>query len=415
MKRTRASLLALLIGALAFLLPRSTPHTLAQTPIVILSSTHENRFPQGLVFRISAQSTSPIENITLSYQIEDADTTALARLSFQPASQVAAEYRLNPNLIYLAPDTGLSYHWIIEDRAGNRLESPATALTYTDTRFPWQRLTQGGVTLYWYGTAPAQALLQVATQGLERVSSQIGITYKHPQKIFLYQSKADMEPALPQRSETYSQETVTLGIRLSPQVLLVLLGQEDVATTIAHELTHQVVHQAIEGSYSGIPAWLDEGLAMYAEGELPPSYQAALDRGIRGNNLISVRSLSSPAGDPGQVNLFYAESFSVVKYLVESSGRGKIVELLGVFKEGSGYDSALKRVYGFDMDELDHRWREYMGAPPAPTPQPITPTQPQAAQKKPVPVPLIALGAVGWVAAVTLTLAAGGQLLKRRG
>ena len=32
-------------------------------------------------------------------------------------------------------------------------------------------------------------------------------------------------------------------------------------------------------------------------------------------------------------------------------------ELLNTFKQGSGYDEALLKVYGFDMDGLDALWR----------------------------------------------------------
>jgi hypothetical protein len=32
-------------------------------------------------------------------------------------------------------------------------------------------------------------------------------------------------------------------------------------------------------------------------------------------------------------------------------------ELLNTFRQGSGYDEALERVYRFDMDGLDTLWR----------------------------------------------------------
>jgi hypothetical protein len=35
-------------------------------------------------------------------------------------------------------------------------------------------------------------------------------------------------------------------------------------------------------------------------------------------------------------------------------------ELLSIFKQGSSYDKALMRVYGFDMDGLDSLWRDWV-------------------------------------------------------
>ena len=40
-------------------------------------------------------------------------------------------------------------------------------------------------------------------------------------------------------------------------------------------------------------------------------------------------------------------------------------QLLGVFSQGSSYDEALLRVYGFDMDGLNDLWRDYIRTPEA--------------------------------------------------
>jgi hypothetical protein len=37
-----------------------------------------------------------------------------------------------------------------------------------------------------------------------------------------------------------------------------------------------------------------------------------------------------------------------------------MLELLNTFGEGSSYDGAVNRVYGFDMDGLDSLWRQYI-------------------------------------------------------
>ncbi|GAI55589.1 unnamed protein product, partial [marine sediment metagenome] len=39
---------------------------------------------------------------------------------------------------------------------------------------------------------------------------------------------------------------------------------------------------------------------------------------------------------------------------------GKMLELLNTFGEGSSYDGALDKVYGFDMDGLDALWGNYV-------------------------------------------------------
>jgi hypothetical protein len=130
---------------------------------------------------------------------------------------------------------------------------------------------------------------------------------------------------------------------------------------IAHELTHLVIHQMILNPYNDLPTWLDEGLAMYTEGELGAEFIAYLKKAIAEDSLISVRSLSSPfSAYAAEASLSYAQSCSLVEFLITSYGQGKMLELLNTFKEGSSYDGALEEVYGFDMNGLDTLWRDYV-------------------------------------------------------
>ncbi|OGO18476.1 MAG: hypothetical protein A2Z15_07915 [Chloroflexi bacterium RBG_16_50_11] len=128
--------------------------------------------------------------------------------------------------------------------------------------------------------------------------------------------------------------------------------------TIAHELTHLVVNQVTSNPYNYLPNWLNEGLAMTSEGELELSFVLALSSAEAEDRLISVRSLSSPFSTyADQAVLAYAESYEIVFYLIDKYGREKMFELLHTFKQGSGYDEALLKVYGFNMDELNSLWQ----------------------------------------------------------
>jgi len=137
---------------------------------------------------------------------------------------------------------------------------------------------------------------------------------------------------------------------------------------IAHELTHLVIHQVTLNPYSGLPTWLDEGLAMNTEGTLLPELSISLDKAITGGSLISVRSLSSPfSAYPSESYLAYAQSYSLVEFLISRYGQGKMLELLSTFREGSSYDEAIEMVYGFNMDGLNTMWRDYVTLSAQPT------------------------------------------------
>jgi hypothetical protein len=128
---------------------------------------------------------------------------------------------------------------------------------------------------------------------------------------------------------------------------------------LVHELTHLVVRQATFSPYGQLPLWLDEGLATYNEGPLDLFLQSYLEEAISKDELISVRSLCSPfSAYSEKAYLSYAESYSLVDYLLDSYGHDKMLGLLTLLKEGRTYDEALTEVYGFDVDGLDASWRE---------------------------------------------------------
>ena len=356
---------ALLVLVLV-LLTMVSPLVRAQEGITVTTNTYEYSFAEQIVFRLMAESSSEINAITLMYRVGVEPVTNRAYPEFSPAKQVKAEYIWQLQRGEIPPGSDVEYYWQIEDAAGNALKTEPITFTYMDDRFTWQSLNEGKAVLYWYDADQAfgQSLLSSAVESLARLEENVGVELEKPVKIIVYQSKADMQEALISQGATFEEQIITLGTVVAPDTVLLLGTHQDVDRTIAHELTHVVVGLATDNPYAEIPAWLNEGLAMYNEGELREDNAKSLEKGIRENRLISVRSLTSATGNPVEVNLFYGEVYSVVDFLLKSYGKEKMSELLKVFKEGALADDALMKVYGFDQDELDAQWRESIGVPP---------------------------------------------------
>lgn len=356
------------LTALAFailLLASVSRPSLAQEGITVISNTYDSLFAEEILFRLEARSESEIEKIVLLYRIDGEEVINRGYPDFIPAKEVAAEYVMDLQRGEIAPFSEIEYFWRIEDAAGNKLDTKPVSFVYEDDRFQWESLTQGKVTLCWYDAdrAFAQRLLDIALDSLARLEEEVGVELEEPVKLVVYQSKADMLGALVPRGEVFEAQVVTLGTVVSRGTVLLHGTHRGVEKTMAHELSHVVVHLATENPYAGIPAWLDEGLAMYNQGELPGANRQALERATRENRLISVRSLTAPTGKPEEINLFYGEVHSVVEFLLKTYGKEKMAQLLAVFKEGAAYDDALMKVYGFDQDSLDAQWRESLGLP----------------------------------------------------
>lgn len=362
MKRWKSAALAL---ALLLLMSIAQP-VLAQEGIAITSNTYEFSFPEEIIFRLQAQSANEINEVTLFYRIGLEGATSWAHPDFTPGKKVSAEYTLHLQRGEIPPFSEIEYFWCIEDGAGNELDTEPVTFAFEDDRFTWDSLTQDKVILYWYraDSAFGRRLLDSSVEALERLEEKVGAESEEKIKIVVYQSKADMQEATIWRGEVFEEHIITLGMVVAPNIVLLHGTHSDVDRTIAHELTHVVVGLATENPYSEIPAWLNEGLAMYNEGDLRGGNAAALEEAIRRNRLISVRSMTSITGAPEKVNLFYGEAYSIVEFLLEAYGKEKMAEILAVFKEGTLTDDALEQVYGFDQDELDVLWREHIGAPP---------------------------------------------------
>lgn len=129
--------------------------------------------------------------------------------------------------------------------------------------------------------------------------------------------------------------------------------------SLPHELTHVVLSDRF--ATVDPPRWADEGLAVLAD---PPEKQARhaneLNKAIRGAALFRLPELMAQSGDACRLrpDVFYAQSTSLVNFLVMRGTRGQFLDFL-MRVEKEGYDEALRGVYAMDgvaaLEKLWHR------------------------------------------------------------
>jgi len=365
----RAIPLALVICL--FLILSSPGPVQAQSELAILDNSAQAEFPYKLNFNLSAQSAINITDIRLHYIVDRvslAQVTSEVYIDFVPAPKIDVSWTWDMRKTGgLPPGSSIEYRWIIKEASGNRIETAPIQVQFDDTRYPWQSLTEGKVTIYYYQGGPSFAgeLMVASHQALARLAENTGAYLKKPTKIYIYANTQDLQEAMIYPRDWTGGRAFTrystIAIGIAPDELI--WGKR----AIAHELTHLVIHQMILNPYSGLPSWLDEGLAMHAEGKLELQFIAFLNTAIDKGSLISVRSLSSPfSAYPEQSYLAYAQSYSLVDFLISSYGQEKMLELLNTLREGSSYDEALEKIYGFDTDGLDTLWQDYVTMPAQP-------------------------------------------------
>lgn len=333
----------------------------------VLKSSVEASFPLQIAFNLEAESSVDITNIRLHYRVEHdhfAVVTSEVIIEFIPSTRVAAGWTWD--LIKsggLPTGTVIQYWWTLKDAGDNKIETEKYSIQFNDERYQWRNLTEGDIIIYWYQGKDnfAHQLMEVAQEALVRLAVDTGAYLQRPVSIYIYADTQDLQGAMifPQEwtgGVAYTDYgVVAIGINAA--------NMEWGKRTIVHELTHLITHQMTNNPYNSPPVWLNEGLSMYAEGEMEPLFENYLRQAAMNDELISARSLASPFSADTQFSyLSYAQSMSMVEFLVDKYGQGKVLELLNTFKKGSSYDGALMQVYGFSMDGLNDLWQDYIDA-----------------------------------------------------
>ncbi|MFC1846563.1 peptidase MA family metallohydrolase [Chloroflexota bacterium] len=343
----------------------------AESGIKVTDSFTEAVFPYLLTFNIEAESDAEINEIRLHYRVERdsfARVTSEVDVQFTAGKSVSVGWTMEMIKSGGFPaGTVIDYWWTLEDNAGSSLQTEIYQLQFNDERYDWNSLTEGNISLYWYSgdQSFARQIMDATQVAMQRVTTDTGAYLEKPVRLYIYASSQDLLGAI-----IFPQEW-TGGVAYTTfGVVAIGINENNIEwgkRAIVHELMHLVTHQVTHNPYNYLPVWLNEGLSMYAEGEMGYTFESYLQQAVLNDRLISVRSLSSPFSADARISYqSYAQSMSLVEYLIEGYGQDKMLALLNTFRQGSTYDSALMQVYGFDMDGLNELWREYIMAQYAP-------------------------------------------------
>jgi len=342
------------------------PPVKAESNISVLDSSVTIDFPYSLAFNLEAESPANIVDARLHYEVDRmnyAQVVSEGWTEFTPATRVAASWVWDMRKASLPPGAQVTYWWTIKNADGDEFETLPAIVRFDDSRHQWQSLIGGNMTLFWYegDDSFAWELMNACQEGLGRLTQEFGAYPERAITIYVYASSSELQGAMIFPQEWTGGVAFTefgiIAMGISPDSID--WGKE----ALVHELTHLVVHQLIFSPYGSLPMWLDEGLAMYNQGDLSPELSYRLEKAISEDKLLSVRGLCSPfSAEPEKAYLSYAESYSLVEYLLDNYNGDNMLDLLTLFKQGNTYDEALTEAYGFDIDGLDAHWRESLVA-----------------------------------------------------
>lgn len=367
--RYRSFYLLLTLFALIFL----PLQTVAAAPIAdVGNDTVTLDFPNTITFSASLQSSLTITSVMLEYGTEEqtcGQVVAKAYPQITPAASLDVEWTWDMRQSgSLPPGAAIWWRWHFTDDSGKETVSEKKTVIWLDEVHSWQTISDGNLRLHWYGFEKsfAQEMLNSGVGGLEFNATQSGLKTEAPIDLYVYANYDDMREAI-------LYEPSWTGGMAFPEHNIVIMGTSSGAdtswdkSTVVHELTHVLVGHLTFSCLGDVPTWLNEGLAVYSEGDLDANSAAQLNDAIQNDTLLTVRSLSvgfSEVSD--KASLSYSQSYSIVKFLIGTYGQDKMTELLTTLRDGTTVDDALRKVYGFDVDGLEAAWRAAIGAAPAP-------------------------------------------------
>lgn len=370
-------LFAAIMQFLNFMPPQQKPAiTIAQNAVQIT-------FPKTAAFSVSMTSKEKITDVELIYGTDErtcSDVQALVVPEFTPGKSVRVSWKWEmEDSGSIAPGSEIWWQWKATNEKGETVTSEKKTIIWLDKIHPWKVKEDKNIRIHYYQITDqlATEFLKTALDAQEKLKTDTGMETTDTVDLFMYKTNKEMRDSM-----LYEQEWTGGMAFTDSQKIVIGIDEKNLdwtKTTEAHELTHVLVGNYTFTCLWTTPTWLEEGLAVYAEGEADDSTKEEFDKAKENNDLISFHILSASfSSDSDTVGLSYSQSFYMVKYLIDTYGRDKINNLLKTLSEGTTVDDAMKKVYGFDLNGFEKEWRKSINVPEAKW---------AADAEKPTPVP----------------------------
>lgn len=338
---------------------------MAQTDAIFSDMTAQAEFGASLTFRMTVESPVTIQEAELYWFPEGDDELSAEYPQIEPDRRLEIDHEIDLSLEYLPPGLDIIYFWRVIDSEGNATDSAEQVLFYMDDGQDWETITNGLVTVWWYSgnESFAEDILGTANRTIETLADRFDVAADEPIRLVIYGSDDDFSDALPPNSADW------IGGQAHPALNLIVAqvrpgpgANAEIRRLVPHEVSHLILHQATENPWNSPPNWLDEGLAVYNQETPDRDLPDILDDAVEDGELIPVRALGSSFPlDPDQAFLSYAESHSIVTFIIEELGEAEMAELIAVFRDEVSYDEAVERALGMTVEELDAAWKAWLG------------------------------------------------------
>ena len=271
----------------------------------------------------------------------------------------------------IPPWVGITYVWDVGDSEGNSFQTEPQYAEYEDTRHDWFRTESEDIIVF------SQSLPEEVNQMTMDAMAEQRETYRA--------AWGDLLPYKP-RAILFGDREAWLEWRVglsNPRVIgqtsddwggtaQVLSGGDlvDLAYgTVPHEIAH--LYQA-EFTIMTPGSWLIEGNATFFELHQQYDYEASVRELAASGRLPALLDGTGPGVSGQNARRGYDIGYTFWKWLVDNYGLEGHRQLIQLLKRGMQQNEAIEAVTGLTAQEVESRWRVWLGA--SPTPPTLIPT-----------------------------------------
>jgi hypothetical protein len=132
---------------------------------------------------------------------------------------------------------------------------------------------------------------------------------------------------------------------------------------LSHEISHLILHDFIQRK-EAVPLWFDEGVAQLSE-EYKTQIAHQMMRILVGRDQhIPIETLMAwdirREKDPHKVKIFYAQSLSMVEFLIDRHGSAAFARLCRNVRDGGSFEESLRGAYSNQINsltDLEDKWK----------------------------------------------------------
>ena len=340
----------------------------AQDAISNVRQSEAYTFGQALRFSIEAQATTIFTKAQLTLTLTKRTERIVETPEVPRSASLTLTHEVDVQSYNIPPFAEVTYRWELTTLGGATHTTEPRTFRYEDNRvgWAWQTEQRANVVVHWDGEEEgvAQIALDVAGESLARTEKLLGTTSSEDIHVYIYPDLHQLTSGLRLHNRNLQDWVTALAI---PDQSVVVLSAAagpglyvDLTRDLPHELTHIMLYRAAGDNAERIPAWYNEGLAIISSAEPDAALRVTLESAARKEELLPLESLcveSYAALQPTDAALAYAQSESVMRYVLDRFGSVGARNLLVAHADGASCKAGVERALGISLNSLENEWR----------------------------------------------------------